>query len=79
MASESDHPRPGDPRQVIARDDGWFVVGPDGAEIAGPFRTLDDVEDYLDSQEAHPTEPPLASAAAPPDHVPPRANRARFS
>jgi hypothetical protein len=67
MGIESDHPPPKDPRQVISRDDGWFVVGPDASEIAGPFANLDDVEDYLDSHDARAPkpEPPAESSPDP--------------
>jgi hypothetical protein len=68
MGIESDHLAAGITRQVIARDDGWFVVGPEGSEIAGPFANLDDVEDYLDSQDARSPkqpDPPVESVSDP--------------
>ncbi len=73
MGNELDHRPPDDPKQVISRDDGWFIVGPDGGDLAGPFATLDDVEDYLDSREAHAAKPPLPQpepqVKAPPNPV----------
>jgi hypothetical protein len=69
MGMESGQPLPEDAKQVIARDDGWFIVGPDGGEIAGPFVTLDDVEDYLDAHDARTPKPSDPPAESPPDPI----------
>ena len=79
MGNDSGQTRPIDPHQVIFRDDGWFIVGPDGIDIAGPLATLDDVEDYLDSYAARAAKPPVPTpeqlTQLPPDHVTARGER----
>jgi hypothetical protein len=34
--------------KVSLRADGWWVVDLQGADVAGPFKTLSEVEDHLD-------------------------------
>jgi len=73
MGNDSGQTPPIDPHQVIFRDDGWFIVGSDGHDVAGPLATLDDVEDYLDHHHARfgtkPAQSPELPTAPPPDPV----------
>jgi hypothetical protein len=69
MSSESDHPSSQESREIVARGNEWFVIGPDGGQLAGPFTTLRQVEDYLDSSDARAAAKNGKSAPTPPAAV----------
>jgi hypothetical protein len=54
---------------VVVRGKAWFVLGTDGEDLAGPFVTLRQVEDYLDAAAELPAAPPAKVPVHDPESI----------